>query len=101
MRDGRGRSPAPRRLGDAVVSFRDSISPPTLLATVETVWERAVGERIAAVARPVSERDGVITVECESSVWAQELTLMERRLRSRLEREIDGDGPSELRFRAV
>lgn len=100
MRDRRGRSPSPKRLGEAVGSFRDSIAPLTLLASIETVWDRAVGEQIAAVARPVAERDGVLTVQCENAVWAQELTLMEPRLRARIDRELDGDGPEKLRFRS-
>ncbi len=34
------------------------------------------GPRSAASAAPVSERDGVVTVACESAVWAQELELL-------------------------
>ena len=42
---------------------------------------RAVaGERFARAAEPVSERDGVVTVACESAVWAQELDLMSERV---------------------
>ena len=100
MRDHRGRSAPPRPLAAAVESFRESIAPETPLAAAQTVWERAVGAQIAAVARPVGERDGTIEIECESAVWAEELTLMEPRLRDRLNREMGGDGPEKLRFRA-
>jgi predicted nucleic acid-binding Zn ribbon protein len=31
---------------------------------------------LSASAAPVSERDGVVTVACESAVWAQELELL-------------------------
>ncbi|MDQ2700949.1 MAG: DUF721 domain-containing protein [Actinomycetota bacterium] len=101
MRDGRGRSPAPKRLGDAVSGFRDSIAPETPLAAIQSVWVQAVGARLAEVARPVSERDGVLVVECESSVWAQELTMMEGRLRARIDAETGGNGPEKIRFRAI
>ena len=31
-------------------------------------------------AEPVAERDGVVTVACESAVWAQELDLLSERV---------------------
>ena len=40
---------------------------------------------MAVAARPVSERDGVVTVACESGVWAQELELLGPDLLTRLE----------------
>jgi len=39
---------------------------------------------VAAVAAPVSEREGVVTVACESAVWAQELELLRGDLEARL-----------------
>lgn len=101
MRDRRGRSPAPRRLGKAVSDFRDSIAPATPLAAIQSAWVRAVGAPLAEVARPVSERDGVLVVECESAVWAQELAMMEDGLRSRIDEETGGNGPEKIRFRSV
>lgn len=101
MRDHRGRSPSPRPIGRAVGSFREQIEPATPLAAIETVWEGAVGAGIAAVARPVSERDGVLLVECESAVWAEELSLMEPKIRARLEEATPGRAPERIRFRAA
>jgi predicted nucleic acid-binding Zn ribbon protein len=66
----------PRPLGEALRSAVDSVEPATPLAAVQTVWAEAVGERIAAAASPVAERDGVITVACGSASWAQELDLL-------------------------
>lgn len=99
MRDSRGRSPAPRRIGEVTGAFRTRIEPATPLAAIQTVWDQAVGEGIAAVARPVSEREGVLTVQCESAVWAGELALMEVRIRARLEAALGGEGPVSIRFR--
>lgn len=99
-RDARGRSPSPRRIGGAIAAIRRSIEPETSLARIETVWTEAVGPGIASVARPVAERDGVLTVECDSAVWAQELDLMEGKLRQRLASALDGDPPSRIRFRS-
>ncbi|MDQ3587978.1 MAG: DUF721 domain-containing protein [Actinomycetota bacterium] len=50
--------------------------PATLLARVQSAWPGAVGEVVAAEARPAGEREGVVTVACASSVWACELELM-------------------------
>lgn len=99
MRDSRGRSPSPRRISEAVGAFRTRIEPATPLAGIQTVWDEAVGDGIAAVARPVSERDGTLTVECQSAVWAGELAFMEERIRSRLNEALDGNGPASIRFK--
>ncbi len=99
MRDARGRSPSPRRIGRAVGAFREEIEPVKPLARIQTVWDDAVGEAIAAVARPVGEREGTLTVECESSVWAGELALMEPRIKARIDEALGGDGPETIRFR--
>ena len=70
----------PRPVGLALDSLTDTIAPATLLAEVQRVWPRVAGERFARAAEPVSERDGVITVACESAVWAQELDLLSERV---------------------
>ena len=70
----------PRPVGLALDSLTDAIAPVTLLAEVQRVWPRVAGERFARAAEPVSERDGVITVSCESAVWAQELDLLSERV---------------------
>jgi predicted nucleic acid-binding Zn ribbon protein len=70
----------PRPVGLALDGLTDAIAPATLLAEVQRVWPRVAGERFARAAEPVSERDGVITVACESAVWAQELDLLSERV---------------------
>ena len=67
---------APRPLTVALESLTESLAPVTTLARVQKVWEQATGPAIASAAQPVSEREGVLTVSCEASVWAQELELM-------------------------
>ncbi|MDP9228843.1 MAG: DUF721 domain-containing protein, partial [Actinomycetota bacterium] len=52
------------------------LTPSTPLGAVQSVWAEAVGDAIAAEATPVAERDGVVTVACRSSTWAQELDLL-------------------------
>jgi predicted nucleic acid-binding Zn ribbon protein len=65
------------------------MAPTTPLAAVQAGWLEAVGEVIAREARPVAERDGVITVACRSAVWAQELDLMGSEVVERLNRALE------------
>jgi predicted nucleic acid-binding Zn ribbon protein len=66
---------------------------------VQSVWESVAGERVAAVAQPVSERQGEVTVACADPVWAQELDLMQEQLQEALREQLGDDAPSSLRFR--
>jgi predicted nucleic acid-binding Zn ribbon protein len=67
---------APRALSIALERVVPDVAPATLLAQVQQAWPEVAGERLAAEAGPVSERDGVVTVACTSGVWAQELDLL-------------------------
>ncbi len=93
------RRPAPRPLAPAVDRLVGELAPATTLARVQEAWERAAGPAVAAAARPVAERDGVLTVVCEASVWAQELELMAGELLPRLNAELGGAPVRELRCR--
>jgi predicted nucleic acid-binding Zn ribbon protein len=66
----------PRPVAGAIARFRAGVAPPSLLASVQTAWAGAAGERIAQEATPISERDGVVTLRCRSAVWASELTML-------------------------
>jgi predicted nucleic acid-binding Zn ribbon protein len=90
---------APRPLAYALESFTATLAPPTTLARVQGVWTDVVGEALAEECRPVSERDGAIVVACRSSVWAQELAMMESDLVERLNGALGGAAVAELRFR--
>jgi predicted nucleic acid-binding Zn ribbon protein len=78
------RRASPRRLSDSVRAVRTAAEPATLLAAVQGCWSDAVGERIAAEAHPVRERDGTITIECRAATWAQELDLLQGELLARV-----------------
>jgi predicted nucleic acid-binding Zn ribbon protein len=75
------------------------VAPKTPLAALQATWDEVVGERIAAVATPVSERGGEVTVSCSDSVWAQELDLMQAQLIERLRGKLGERAPKSLRFR--
>lgn len=89
----------PRPAGTALRAALDQAAPKTPLAALQSVWGEAVGERIAAVARPVSERGGEATIDCSDSVWAQELDLMQAQLLERLQERLGERAPRSLRFR--
>lgn len=91
-RDRRGRPAQPERLAGAVGRFADLVAPETPQADVQAVWAGAVGERIAAVTKVSEEREGVVYVECESAVWAEELGLMEVRIRGSLNGVLEARG---------
>ena len=90
---------APRPAASAFRAARDQLAPRTGLAAVQAAWTAAVGERVAAAAEPVSERDGTVTVECAEAVWVQELDLMQSQLLERLRGELGELAPEALRFR--
>jgi len=93
----RRRSPRP-----AVSALRAALrqaAPKTPLAALQAAWEDTVGEQIAAVASPISERDGEVTIGCRDSVWAQELDLMQEQLLQLLSDRLGEQAPRSLRFR--
>jgi len=87
----------PRALSHAVAALADRLAPQTTLAEVQRVWPEAVGDVVAAQAEPTGERDGVLTVTCASSVWAQELDLMGPAILENLNRVLRGGRVSRLR----
>lgn len=91
---------APRPAATAFQAALQRVAPQTPLAAAQTAWAAAVGERLATVATPVSERAGTLTVECVDAVWAQELDLMQETLLERLRAGVGEQAPQALRFRA-
>ena len=67
---------APRPLAAALEDAVAGARPAGLLAAVQSAWPEVAGQALAAAATPVSERDGTVTVACESGVWAHELELL-------------------------
>jgi predicted nucleic acid-binding Zn ribbon protein len=91
----------PRPIGAAIGDALEGAEPATLLAAVQSAWLAAVGEAIAREANPVSERDGVVTVACRSSTWAQELDLLGRQILEQVRGKLpSGTSLEGLRFTA-
>nr|MDQ3588146.1 DUF721 domain-containing protein [Actinomycetota bacterium] len=74
----------PRHLSGALEAAVGDARPATLLARVQSAWPAAVGDVVAAETEPCAEREGVVTVACDSSLWASELELMGRELTASL-----------------
>lgn len=89
---------APRPASSALRAALDQAAPKTPLAALQAAWANVVGERVAAVASPVSERNGEVTVSCLDSVWAQELDLLSGQLLERLQDRLGEQAPRSLRF---
>ena len=92
------RRPAPRALSTALANVVQDVAPQTVLARVQGVWTEVAGPRLATAAAPVSEREGVVTVACESGVWAHELDLLGPDLLSSLEGALGDRSVTKLRF---
>jgi predicted nucleic acid-binding Zn ribbon protein len=92
---------APRPLSMALEPLTATLAPASTLARVQEVWADAAGPAIAAAATPIAEREGVLTVACESSVWAQELDLMAAQLIPRLNASLGTSALRELRCRST
>jgi predicted nucleic acid-binding Zn ribbon protein len=89
---------APRPIGRALEKALPDARPAGLLADVQSAWPAVAGTVLAASASPVSERAGTVTVECESSVWAQELELLGADLTRRLDEAVTAGRVERLRF---
>jgi predicted nucleic acid-binding Zn ribbon protein len=90
---------APRPAAGAFHAALQQAAPQTPLAALQAAWASAVGEQLAAMAAPVSERGGTVTIECADAIWAQELDLMQEALLERLRKAIGERAPEALRFR--
>ena len=64
-------------------------------------WEEAVGPEIAAAARPVGLRDGVLTIHVKHAVWHQELHAQRASLLRRVQATAAGAAVRELRLKVA
>ncbi len=88
---------APVPIAAAVEALAGRVEPLTPLAAVQRAWPGVAGAVVAVEARPVAERAGVVTVECRSAVWAQELDLLAPELVGRLNAALGAPRVSALR----
>jgi predicted nucleic acid-binding Zn ribbon protein len=86
------RRPGPRPLSNALAGALAGARPATLLARVQAAWPEVAGRPLATGTAPVAEREGVVTIACESALWAHELELLQRDLLDRLAERLEASG---------
>jgi predicted nucleic acid-binding Zn ribbon protein len=91
---------APRSIAVALGRVSAALEPASALARVQACWAEAVGEAVSAEAQPVSEREGVVTVACRSSVWANELEMLGPDLLQKVNAALGEPAVGQLRFKA-
>jgi predicted nucleic acid-binding Zn ribbon protein len=89
----------PRPVGISVEALTARLAPATVLAEVQNAWRDSVGPAVADAAQPTGERDGVVTVSCSASVWAQELDLLGPQLVARINAQLGRPAVRSLRCR--
>ncbi len=62
-------------------------------------WEQAVGSQIAAAARPISLREGLLVVHVKNNVWLHELVAMREDLLRRVRKHAPPKLVQDIRFR--
>ena len=91
------RASAPTRLGDVLNASLDRLAT-SEQARAYAAWARASGEQVASGARPRAFARGLLTVECTSSVWANELTYLGGRILRRMDELTPGHPVKRFRF---
>lgn len=78
MGETRSRMPRPRPVADLLMeALRGKPAERRLReGRIWLLWDEAVGERIAARARPVAFRDGTLTVAVANAPWMQQLNFL-------------------------
>lgn len=76
----------PHGIGDVLGRLTSSLGWDSPIARAELVadWARIVGEDTARHSEPVGIEEGVLTVRCDSTAWAQQLRLMRVTITTRI-----------------
>lgn len=86
MADKRNKMPRPAAVADLLSSaLRGTPTEKRLKeGNIWLEWDSAVGKQIAGRARPVSFRDGTLTVAVESAPWMQQLAFLKKGIMEKL-----------------
>jgi hypothetical protein len=95
--DRRKKTDLPRRLGDILTPALGRIIGSDE-ALAYAAWARAVGDPVTRGTRPKAFRRGQLTVECASSVWANELTYLGPQILRRMDEVAPGHPVERFRF---
>jgi hypothetical protein len=87
----------PRRLGDILTPALDRLAGGDE-ARAYSAWARAIGDPVSGGTRPKAFRRGQLTIECASSVWANELTYLGPQILRRMDEVAPGHPVKRFRF---
>lgn len=92
----------PRGVGDVLAGMASARGWESPLARAELLasWADIVGSDTAAHASPLGIEDGVLTVQCDSTAWAQQLRLMSATVLAQLAERFPAAGVETARFLA-
>ncbi len=95
---GAGRDP--RELDAVLDSLTSAMGWDSPLAKSELLvgWSELVGAETAAHTEPVSVEDGLLTVRCDSTAWAQQLRSMRTKVLARITERHPAAGIESIRF---
>jgi predicted nucleic acid-binding Zn ribbon protein len=95
---GIGRDPA--GLGDVLGDLTSTMGWDSPLARAELLadWPGIVGGDTAAHAEPIGIEDGILTVRCDSTAWAQQLRSMRSAVAARIGEKHAAAGIESVRF---
>jgi predicted nucleic acid-binding Zn ribbon protein len=90
----------PRGLGDIVAEVTREAGWDSHLAQEDVLrrWSEVAGEQTAAHALPVALEGGVLTVQCDSTAWAKQLSLLRAEIVTRIVRHHPDAGITGVRF---
>jgi hypothetical protein len=91
------RGDLPRRLGEVLTPTLDRLAGGEE-ARAYAAWARAVGDPVTGGTRPKAFRRGQLTIECASSVWANELTYLGPQILRRMDEVAPGHPVKRFRF---
>jgi len=94
---GSRRDDLPRRLGDIITPALGRLAGGDE-ARAYSAWARAVGDPVSGGTRPKAFRRGQLTIECASSVWANELTYLGPQILRRMDEVAPGHPVKRFRF---
>lgn len=79
---------APRSINTSIEKLVQQVRPNSALTNVQAVWEEIVGPQIHSVTKLIRVRNGELLVQCESSLWANEISLLSAQIILKINRFI-------------
>ena len=89
-----------KSLGDALDELIESLGIKKKLREqdVFAFWDKAVGERIAEVARPTRISKGTLFVSVQSGAWRNELSMRREEIAARLNEIVNEEIVKDIKF---